>query len=627
MPSPTTNTRNMAFANHWLTKVGVSLLFGSLTLHSWGEGTEEARVLLWGDTHLHTSYSFDAFLNGNQSADPDVAYRYAKGIPVIHPYNRTRVQIQTPLDFLVVSDHAEFYGGIRDIYLSGIQNPDPNIIERLAYWYTEGQIRDAIDTGTGPEFFRDLLPTEQDPYTAASEWVESNQQNSVPGADVSLKNAWQRMLDSAAAHHIPGEFTTIIGWEWSTIPGGANLHRVVMTDASPEQAAGFLPFSSIDSPFPQDLWQWMAATSEQINARFLAIPHNSNISKGVMFDEITLRREPIDAEYAQLRLAAEPVVEITQIKGDSETHPDLSPDDEFADFETYPWYIARNRPDSYTASEGDFVRSALKRGLQMEEEIGKNPYQFGVVGSTDSHTSLSSAEEPNFWGKMAFDSVPERKTGNALGIGPSGWSMQAGGLAAVWAKENSRTAIVDAFMRREVYGTTGPRIRLQFTASSGTADAAELARMGGAITAPETAPVFNVTAMKDPVSANLDRIQIVKGWVDSDGSHEQIYNIAWSGERQLQDDGRLPAVGDTVDRTTGQYTNTIGADTLQAAWQDPDYDASQRAFYYVRVLEIPTPRHALLDALALGMEAPTEGTEVIQERAYSSAIWLTPAET
>ncbi len=584
--------------------------------------TEPQKQLLWGDTHLHTSYSFDAFLNGNMSADPNVAYRFAKGLPVIHPYNRTRVQIGTPLDFLVVSDHAEFYGGLRDLYLDGVQDPDPNVLESLAYWWTERQIRNAIDTGTGPEFFADLLPQDEDPRVVASQWIESNAQNSVPGADISAKNAWARMLEMAENHHQPGEFTTLIGWEWTTNPGGSNLHRIVVTDASPAQAKGFMPFSSVDSPFPEDLWQWMAETEDKIGARFFSIPHNSNISKGIMFADETLRGETIDAAYAAVRAAREPIVEVTQIKGDSETHPSLSPADEFADFETYPFYIQQSETLEYVAAPGDYARSALKAGLTYQADLGVNPFQFGMIGSTDSHTGLSSAEEPNFWGKMAYDSVPERKEGAALAIGPTGWSMQAGGLAAVWATENSRTAIIDAFQRREVYATTGPRIVLTFRASAGDLDTP----MGGTLKAPDVAPQFTVNAQRDPNSASLDRVQIVKGWLDSNGqTQEQIFNVAWSDkDRTLADDGSLPAVPDTVNRATAEYDGEIGANELSAQWQDPTYNPQQHAFYYVRVLEVPTPRHSLLDALALRKKNVSNTLAVIQERAYSSPIWVIP---
>ena len=421
----------------------------------------EERILLWGDTHLHTNNSFDAFLNGNLSSTPEISYRYARGYPVTHPYNRTRVQIQTPLDFLVVSDHAEFYGGLKDIYYEGIQDPDPNILERIFYWYYERQVRSAIDNETGPEFFRDLLPIYEDPRTAAARWIEDTDNESVAGADISAKRAWLDLGKVAEAYNEPGKFSAFLGWEWSTTPGGANLHRIIITDADTEAALRFQPFSSNDSPFPDDLWAWLDKTERESSARFVAIPHNSNISRGTMFARETMRGDPITKDYAELRARWEPIVEITQIKGDSETHPDLSPDDRFADFETYPWWILRNPVNRYKATKADFIRSALRTGLELEHEVGANPFRFGVIGSTDSHTGLASAEEPNFWGKMAFDSIPDRKQNPALSDGPTGWSMQAGGLAAVWAHENSKGAILDSFKRRETYATTGPRIIVQ----------------------------------------------------------------------------------------------------------------------------------------------------------------------
>ena len=583
----------------------------------------QSKELLWGDTHLHTSYSFDAFLNGNMSADPEVAFRYAKGMPVIHPYNRTRVRINTPLDFLVVSDHAEFYGGIRDIYYSGIQDPDPGPLERLIYWYNEYTLRKDIDSGGGTAFFNQQLPTAEDPYAAAKAWTRMTTARTLPGADISARNAWARLLKIAESHNEPGEFSAILGWEWSTVPGGANLHRVVMTDANAETAAQFMPFSSTTSPFPEDLWQWLEATSSKTGANFVAIPHNSNVSKGVMFSDRTLHGEPVDADYARTRMKWEPVVEITQIKGDSETHPDLSPDDPFADFETYPFYLQQDRTEKYVATKADYIRSALGEGLRLEDQLGTNPFQFGVIGSTDSHSGLSSAEEPNFWGKMAHDSIPENKQDAVIAIGPSGWSMQAAGLAAVWAEENTRQAIVAAFKRREVYATTGPRIRLQFSART---PGVEPVPMGSNLPGDlASSPAFTMTSQKDPKSANLDRLQIVKGWLDEhDGPSERVFNVAWSGQRTLNAAGELDEVGDTVNRSTGTWTDDIGSAELSSSWTDPTFDPQQAAFYYLRVLQIPTPRHSLLDAIALGMSEATEGPSVIQERAYSSPIWFSP---
>ncbi len=594
----------------------------------------DERKLLWGDTHLHTSYSFDAFLNGNQSADPDVAYRYARGLPVIHPYNRTRVQIGTPLDFLVVTDHAEFYGGIRDIYNDGINDPDAGLIDGLLQWYGTRQIRQAIDEGEGPAYFADQLPKAEDPVDAASRWSDDTGGRLVPGVELSASNAWARLGKIADSHNAPGTFTALLGWEWSTIPGGANLHRVVVSDADAETASEFMPFSSVTSPYPEDLWAWLESTSAETGVNFVAIPHNSNISKGQMFADQTLRGEAFTAEYAETRARWEPVVEVTQIKGDSETLPEFSPDDPFADFELYPWYIQQDRAVAYEPKPGDYIRPALRTGLALEAELGVNPFRFGVIGSTDSHTGLSSAEEPNFWGKMAYDSIPENKSGRTIAGGPTGWTMQAGGLAAVWADENDRGAIVEAFKRREVYATTGSRIALRLAAGFGLPDDADVdaaleagVPMGGILSADgqDGAPMLIVSASRDPQSAALDRVQVVKGWVDSKGqTHEAVFDVAWSGDRAPGADGKVPPVPNTVDLKTGHWTDEHGAAELGARWQDPQFDPTQAAFYYVRVLEIPTPRHSHLDAIALGLEAAAEGPPTIQERAYSSPVWYTP---
>ena len=484
------------------------------------------------------------------------------------------MQIRTPLDFLVVSDHAEFLGGIRDIYLDGIQAPDPGFIESIAYWYNEREIRSAIDEGKGAAYFASLLPESEDPRQAAARFAELASSRAPPGAEISARNAWQRITATADAHNEPGEFTALIGWEWSSIPGGGNLHRVVITDADGKRARDFTPFSASQSPYPEDLWAWLEATSDRINATLIAIPHNSNISKGIMFDSATLRGDAMDADYARKRQRWEPVVEITQIKGDSETHPSLSPDDAFADFETYTHYIQK-QPEPYDPRPGDYVRAGLRTGLSLESEIGQNPFRFGLIGSTDSHTGLSSAEEPNFWGKMAKDSIPENKGPRTIAGGPTGWSMSASGLAAVWAEDNTRGAILEAFNRREVYASSGPRIAVRFFGGwdleeadlDGFAPATGYGRgvpMGGELTpvdgSTDLRPRFLVTALKDPDSANLDRVQVIKGWIDSDGNtHEQVYNVAWSGNRSLNDDGQLPQVGDTVDRRTGRTANTIGA--------------------------------------------------------------------
>ena len=599
----------------------------------------DAKQLLWGDTHLHTSYSFDAFLNNNLTADPDTAYRFAKGEPVIHPYHRARVQLRQPLDFLVVSDHAEFIGGIRHVYRNGLNLEGAGIIDQIVGWYRLRELREAIDNREGAPLFRSLLPSadSQDPRAAAANFGQAQSQQLPVSADV-IRNAWHEIVDMADAHYQPGKFTSLIGWEWSSVPGGANLHRIVITDADAQTAKTFQPFSSLESSYPDDLWAWLEETSAATSASFIAIPHNSNISKGWMFPRESLRGDPVDAAYGTARMRWEPIVEATQIKGDSETHPMLSPNDEFADFETYSYYIQQN-PGDYQPSEGDYIRSALKTGLELGAQTGVNPYQFGLIGSTDAHTGLSTAEEDNFWGKMATDSTPETKINTLITGGSRGWTMSASGMAAVWAEENTREAIVDAMRRREVYATTGPRLRVRFFGGwaydQADLDAEDLAEagyakgvpMGGELTAPPgtDGPNFMVVALKEPGGANLDRVQIVKAWLNVDGqAEERVYDVVWSDGRLPGEDGGLPPVGNTVDLKTARYTNDIGAVELAAIWQDPDFDPGQSALYYARVLEIPTPRHAQFDARALGMDKPTVGPAVIQERAYTSPIWYAP---
>lgn len=615
------------------------LLLATALLTLNGIATAAERQLLWGDTHVHTTFSSDAYVTQNLSAGPDTAFRYARGWPVIHPYHGARVRIGTPHDFLVVSDHAEFLGQIRNIHRNGVDTselgPWDMIKAHVAAWI----LRRAIDSGDGREAFRRVLP---DPaLTPEADARASSLENSdlglLPMPPQIEIDTWRTITDTAEAYNEPGTFTALIGWEWSAIPGGANLHRVVITDSDAATAQQYDPFGLDDSPYPEDLWAWLQKTSDATGAGFIAIPHNSNISKGYMFSDTSLRGEPFDEEYVAARAKWEPVAEITQIKGDSETHPQFSPDDAFADFENYPFYIQRHWTE-YTPRRGDFVRQALKRGLEIERRLGRNPYRLGVIGSTDAHTALSSAEEDNFHGKLATDSIPDNKQRTFSEGEPSasGWAMSASGLAAVWSRSNTRADILAALKRREVYATTGPRIAVQFYGGTGFVPG-DLARadlharatqlgvpMGGQLDGPD-APSFIVVAAKDPVGANLDRIQIVKGWLGPDGAaREKVFDVAWSQGRARGPDGGLPPVGDTVDRRTGEVGNSIGEAQLSAVWTDPQFDPGQPAFYYARVLQIPTARHSLLDAIALGMDSAGEHPDTIQERAYTSPIWYRP---
>ena len=605
---------------------------------------EPVKNVYFGDTHLHSSYSFDAFLNNNHSADPDTAYRWAKGQPVIHPYNRARVQIDTPLDFLVVSDHAEMLGVIRAVHEDNFIKEDLGWIGNIKRWYSFWLMNRAIDSNTGLQFFSQFLP--QNPTIEGHSDPVQHPDNNISDlaifGDTSKTStlAWHDIVETAERHNDPGTFTSLLGWEWSSIPMGANLHRIVISPDGAEKGKQFLPYGSDQSQYPEDLWQWLDETQQQTGAQFLAIPHNSNISKGYMFDDTTLRGDPITAEYARRRMQWEPVVEVTQIKGDSETRSDFSPEDEFADFENYDYYIQVGKKNDYKASAADYIRPALKRGLSIGQQVGVNPYKFGLIGSTDAHTGLSTSEEGNFWGKMASDSTPETKERLGVQMRSNGWNMSASGIAAVWAKENTREAIYAAFKRKEVYATSGPRLRVQMFAGWDFPEGAESSEsfsvigsqfgvpMGGDLTAGDNdgkAPVFLLRAVKDPLGANLDRLQVVKGWVDSAGQQqEKVYNVAWSDDRQLDASGNLSPVGNTVNLSSGRYDNSIGQPEFSLRWTDPDFDPQQSAFYYVRVLQIPTPRNGLLDSLALELDEPPRGAKTIQERAYSSPIWYQP---
>jgi hypothetical protein len=599
------------------------LIAVALTMVTSIPGAGQSRQLYFGDTHLHTSYSPDAYFLGNRTADPDTAYRYAKGRPVIHPYHRARIQIRTPLDFLVVADHAEMLG----VPLR-LAADDP----QLANTVSGKRLRQMVEEGKGQEVFLEFVGA-----------INKGQ----PYRDLDTphirRSAWGELVAAAERHNKPGEFTSFIGWEWTSTPGGKNLHRVIFMPQGGEVARRFVPFSAFDSDKPEDLWAWLERTSHDAGATFVAIPHNSNISGGLMFDERDSSGRPITADYARRRMTWEPVVEMTQIKGDSETHPILSATDEFADFEPFTHAIDAEtigeEGDTVAVAPGSYVRSAWKRGLAIETRVGVNPFKFGVIGSTDSHTGMSSAEEDNFHGKTAFDSTPENVFGKYLDVERFGVNMSAAGLAGVWAEENTRDSIFAAFQRKEVYATTGPRIRLRFFGGwgfpAGAADAPDPSAvgygqgvpMGGDLThaPPDKSVSFLVHAAMDPAGARLDRIQIVKGWLDrSDVAHEKIVDVALSDGRVIRPDGTAPHVGNTVDVATARYTNSIGATQLSAVWTDPDFDPQLRAFYYARVLEIPTPRHTLYDAVALGIDHPENRPPTIQERAYSSPIWYTP---
>jgi hypothetical protein len=595
-----------------------ALLLGAVT-GAWAQPTE----VYFGDTHLHTSFSPDAYFLENKTADPDDAYRFAKGLPIVHPYHRARIRIGTPLDFLVVADHAEMMGVPYKLFQG-----DPELVRTE----TGKRFVKAVEEGKGVDVFMEFIAG----INAGKPFADLD-------SEKVKRSIWKESIAITERHNEPGRFTSFIGWEWTSTPNGNNLHRVVFTPQGGRTARRFIPFNAFDSDEPEDLWAWLEKTSAEAKASFVSIPHNSNISGGLMFDEVDSKGRPISAEYARMRMQWEPIVEMTQIKGDSETYPTLSPNDEFADFESFVHLLSASQTEDVgdeAVKPGDYARSALMRGLEIEARTGVNPYKFGMIGSTDSHTGAATAEEDNFAGKVALDSTPENTLGmEPIAMGISGADMSASGLAAVWAEENTRESIFAAFQRKEVYATTGPRLRVRFFGGFEyrpyDADAKDLARvgydkgvpMGGDLTAAPDgkAPTFLVQAVKDPVGANLDRIQVVKGWLGADGkAREKVYDVALADDRKVGRRGKVRSVGNTVDLETATYTNSIGDAQLASVWTDPDFDASQRAFYYARVLEIPTPRHTLYDAVAMNLKHPKDKDATIQERAYTSPIWYAP---
>ncbi len=586
-------------------------------------GKDYPQQVYWGDTHLHTAVSMDANLFGVTGLGPDDAYRFARG-DTVTAANGMPARLSRPLDFLVVADHAE-YLGVMPLIRSG----DPVLMQNR----TARAWQRIVGEGDASAYGRLMLDI-------GNSYAQGEALLTLPQG---VPSPWQANNRAADAANQPGVFTAFVGYEWSAMPGGDNLHRIVVFGDGAERADQVTPFSAFDSDDPEDLWRWLDDYQKTTGGRVLAIPHNSNLSGGRMFAETALDGRPIDRAYAQQRQRWEPLMEVTQIKGDSEAHPLLSSDDEFADYGTWDQYnIAMNTPQTPAMQRYQYARPALQVGLQLERNTGANPYNFGMIGSSDSHTALAAVEEDNFWGKKAGDEPGPRRSQTIWGIPEANMAntlQLASGYAAVWATDNTRQALFDAMRRREVYATTGPRIRLRFFGGwqftdddlSGPNPALAGYEKGvpmGAylpVAAGEGAPRFMVHALKDPEGANLDRLQIIKGWVESSGAtREKVYNVAWSGERSEDSRGRLPPVGNTVDLAGGRYRNSIGSAALSGLWQDPDFDPAVAAVYYVRVLEIPTPRWTLYDQARLGVKL-AEGTErVQQERAYSSPIWYRP---
>ena len=589
---------------------------------------------LWGDSHLHTSLSMDAGLFGNRLS-PREAYRFARGEEVVSSSGQV-VRLSRPLDWLVVADHSDGMGFFGDIAAG---KPELMAYEQSARWikaFKEGgdaAVQASLDLIT--TFSNDKMDPEM--FALYS-----------PGSKP-FKNLWEKVIDDAEMFNDPGRFTALIGFEWTSLIKGNNMHRVVIMRDGAVRARQVVPFTMTapqGSPDPRDLWKYMTNYENKTDGEVLAIAHNGNLSNGIMFPlEAQWNGTELDETYVSQRGKWEPLYEVTQIKGDGEAHPFLSPDDEFADYET--WDVANLDASVAKTNDmlaGEYAREALKRGLAIENRLGTNPYKFGMIGATDSHTSLATAEEDNFFGKHSgYEPSPGRMSHPFMETDKGkivGWQMVASGLAAVWATENTREAIFDAMQRKEVYGTTGPRMAVrmfggwEFTDQDlknrilANAGYEKGTPMGGDLRVKPkdaTAPNFMVYALRDPIGANLDRIQIVKGWLDVDGTtHEKVYDVAWAGERVLDKKGKLPAVGNTVDAATASWTNTIGAAELSTVWTDPDFDAKQKAFYYARILEIPTPRWSTYDAFRFGIDLPEGAPVSTQERAYTSPIWYTP---
>ncbi|MCA8980290.1 MAG: DUF3604 domain-containing protein, partial [Planctomycetes bacterium] len=555
------------------------------------------------------------------------ALRFARGQEVTTTHG-LKVKLSRPLDFLVVTDHAAMYG-----LMPRLLKGDPQILaqEQGKRWY------DMLTSGD-----------ESEAFAAAMEIVASLSKPEPPmTADGIVKDAWREYTDLADRYNEPGRFSAIIGYEYTTM-GGNNLHRNVLFRGDAQAANQTIPFSQFDSQNPEDLWMALDAFQKQSGAEVLCIPHNGNLSNGRMFSVQTFDGEPYTRELAELRARMEPLVEVTQIKGDGEAHPLLSPNDEFADFETWD----RSNLNGTEAKTPDmlkyeYVREALKTGLYLESKLGVNPFRYGMVAGTDSHTALTTAEEENFFGKHSGVEPDPHRWEHVVIEAPDpeftvmGWQQAAAGYTAVWATENTRASIFDAMKRKETYGTTGSRMVVRFfggwdfdasdteTRLPAKTGYAKGVPMGGELqrAADGAKPSFLVAAMKDPYSGNLDRIQIVKGWLDSGGeTHEQVYDVVWSGDRAPGADGKLPSVGNTVDVATATWSNSIGSPELIGVWEDPDFDPDQSAFYYVRVIEIPTPRWTAYEALRYGIEMPAEVPMTVTERAYTSPIWYSPRD-
>jgi hypothetical protein len=576
----------------------------------------------WGDTHLHTDLSMDAGAFGNRIG-MDEAYRFALGEEVTSS-SGLEAKLSRPLDFLVIADHSDGMGFFPDMMDEKEHVMKYDIVKK---W------KKMVDEGKGGDAALDIIKN----FSQGTFPFETND-------PAMMTPVWKSVVEAAERYNDPGKFTAFIGYEWTSLIKGNNLHRCVIYRDNGEKTIGHLPFTNEDSSDPEELWKNMAMYEKNTGGQVLAIPHNGNLSNGMMFAETRVNGEKITESYAKERIKREPLYEATQIKGDGESHPFLSPNDEFADFEN--WDKANldfSQVKTNDMLQYEYTRSALKLGLKYKNELNVNPYKFGLIGSTDSHTSLATADDNNFFGKASNvepskDRAYHPFIGSDLGTVYT-YETLASGYAAVWAKSNTREDIFDAMVRKETYATTGSRIKLRFFGGWDFTEADmndnyvqtgydKGVPMGGdLINDNSQAPSFMIHAMMDPESGSLDRMQVVKGWVNADGSiGEMVYDVAWSGDRKVNKDGKVPTVGNSVNLEDGTWSNDIGAVELNKVWSDPDFDPSQESFYYVRVIEIPTPRWTLYDKLRYGAELGPEIPLTTTERAYSSPIWYTPGK-
>ncbi len=579
----------------------------------------------WGDTHLHTSQSLDARALGD-TLGPEAAFRFARGEEVVSATGQ-RAKLSRPLDFLVIADHSEAFGMMDEIVKG---NPQLMSDPTTRRWH------DMIRAG-GEESFK-----------VAGEIIQGLGLGKTPEIMKNpkiIRNLWNNYLAIAEKMNDPNQFTALLGYEWTSNNKGNNLHRVVIFRDGADKVGKFIPFSSLDSENPEDLWKVLAAYEKNYGVQVLAIPHNGNLSNGRMFALADFLGNPLTRKYAENRARWEPIYEVTQIKGDGEAHKFLSPNDEFASYEIWDKgnldLSEKKKPEML---QFEYAREGLKTGLKLQEKLGTNPFKVGMIGSTDSHTSLATADEDNFFGKHSGKEPSAHRWDNPVldfgGVKILGWEMAASGYAAVWSTANTREALWDAMKRKEVYGTTGPRMTVRFfggydfkTQESGSQELAMIGYskgvpMGGDLrkASPGKSPTFLIAALKDPMGANLDRVQVIKGWLDQKGEvHEKIYDVAVSDGRPIESDGRCKKpVGSTVNVKNATYTNSIGDPELRIVWKDPDFNPALKAFYYVRVIEIPTPRWTAYDAKRYGIKMAADVPMTTQERGYTSPIWYNP---